>query len=98
MKRKKSPLDEKALEFFRRMGRKGGKIGGAKGGRRRMETMTAAARSAQAYQAGVQGGRPRVVDWDRVIELRAAGRPLKVIAKLMHCSVGTVCRITRVGA
>ena len=87
MKRKRPPLDEKALEFFRRTGRKGGK--------RSLETMTADERRARALHAGLAGGRPRTVDWDRVVELRAAGKSLKEIAKQMHCSVGQVCRITR---
>jgi hypothetical protein len=52
-------------------------------------------RSFFAYQAGVQGGRPRVVDWDKVVKLREASKSLKEIAAEMHCSVGTVCRIMR---
>lgn len=40
MTKRKAPLDDEMREFFRRMGRKGGKIGGAKGGRSSLRTMT----------------------------------------------------------
>jgi transposase len=85
MSKRKAPLDEKALAFFRRTGRKGGK--------RSLETMTKAARRARALRAGLAGGRPRVVDRERVIALRAAGKSLEEIAAAVHCSASTVSRI-----
>src|SRR5262245_22453938 len=50
---------------------------------------------ARAYAAGVFGGRPSTVDWDRVVRLRNAGRSLREIAGEVSCSIGTVCRILR---
>jgi hypothetical protein len=47
----KHPLSEEALAYFREQGAKGGKIGG----RRSLETMTAAERSARAKKAGLAG-------------------------------------------
>ena len=85
MSKRKAPLDEKALAFFRRTGRQGGK--------RSLETMTKAARRARALQAGLAGGRPRVVDRKRVVALRAAGKSLEEVAATVHCSVSTVSRI-----
>ena len=85
MSERKAPLDEKALAFFRRTGRKGGK--------RSLETMTVAGRRARAKNAGLAGGRPPVVDRKRVLELRAAGKTLAQVAVAAHCSFSTVCRI-----
>jgi DNA invertase Pin-like site-specific DNA recombinase len=85
MSKRKAPLDEKALAFFRRTGREGGK--------RSLETMTEAARRARALRAGLAGGRPRVVDRARVVAMRAAGKTLEEIATAVHCSVSTVSRI-----
>jgi hypothetical protein len=53
-------------EYFRRIGRKGGKIGG----KRSLETMTQAARTARAYKGGKQR---RKVDHARLLALRKAG-------------------------
>ena len=85
MSKRKPPLDEKALAFFRRTGRKGGK--------RSLETMTAKQRRARAKRAGLAGGRPPVVDRERVIALRAAGKTLEGIAAALRCSRSTVSRI-----
>jgi DNA invertase Pin-like site-specific DNA recombinase len=85
MSGRKPPLDEKALAFFRRTGRIGG--------RRSLETMTAAERKARAKHAGLAGGRPPVVDREKVIALRAAGKTLEEIATVLHCSRSTVSRI-----
>ena len=43
--------------------------------------------------AGCACGRPRALEWEKVVALRAAGKSLKEVAALMHCSIGTVCRI-----
>ena len=48
---KKPTLPAEALAYFRAQGAKGGKIGG----RRSLETMTAAERSARAKKAGLAG-------------------------------------------
>ena len=85
MSKRKPPLNEEALEFFRRTGRKGGK--------RSLETMTAAQRTARAKHAGMQGGRPRVVDRERVVALRKAGKTIVEVAAAARCSVSTVSRI-----
>lgn len=85
MSKRKPPLDEKALAFFRRTGRKGGK--------RSLETMTAAARTARAKLAGMAGGRPQRVNRNRVIALRTAGKSLAEVAAACRCSVSTVTRI-----
>jgi hypothetical protein len=50
MKRKLPP---EVLEFFRKQGAKGGKIGGSIGGKRSLETMTPEARIARAKKASV---------------------------------------------
>lgn len=85
MSKRKPPLDEKALAFFRRTGRKGGK--------RCLETMTAAERTARAKIGGAAGGRPVKVNRERVIALRTAGKPLAEVAAACRCSVPTVSRI-----
>ena len=94
MSKRKPPLDEKALEFFRRTGRKGGK--------RSLETMTKAERIARAHKASLaSGGRPRVLDWDKVRKLCAAGKSLAEVAAAVQCSVSAVSKImarTRKGA
>lgn len=46
-----APFPPEALAYFREQGAKGGKIGG----RRSLETMTAAARRARAQKAGLAG-------------------------------------------
>ena len=85
MSQRKPPLDEKALAFFRRTGRKGGK--------RSLETMTAAERKARAVRAGLAGGRPPVVNREKVIALRTVGKSLEEVAAALHCSISTVSRI-----
>jgi hypothetical protein len=47
----KKKLPSEVLEYFRRMGAKGGKIGGKIGGKRSLETMTPEERSARAKKA-----------------------------------------------
>jgi len=47
----KKKLPPEVLEYFRRMGAKGGKIGGRIGGKRSLETMTPEERSARASKA-----------------------------------------------
>ncbi len=49
MARKKLPPE--VLEYFRKQGAKGGKIGGSAGGKRSLETMTPEERSARAKKA-----------------------------------------------
>ena len=44
-------MPPEVLEFFRRQGARGGKIGGALGGKRSLETMTPAQRTARAKKA-----------------------------------------------
>ncbi len=96
MSKRKPPLDEQALEYFRRMGRKGGLKGGSKGGKRSLETMTRAERKERARTAGLAGGgRPRVVDRAKVLKLRKAGKPLKEIAAELDTSISTISRVLR---
>jgi hypothetical protein len=47
----KKRLPPEVLEYFRKQGAKGGKIGGSAGGKRSLETMTAEERSARAKKA-----------------------------------------------
>lgn len=53
--KKKSPLPDEALEFFRKQGARGGKIGG----KRSLVTMNAEQRSERARQAGKKSGEAR---------------------------------------
>jgi len=86
MSKRKPPLDEKALAFFRWAGRKGGK--------RRLETMTPEERSESARRARLLGGgRRRTVDRARVLGLRAEGKTLAEVAAAAHCSVSTAALI-----
>ena len=55
----KNKLPPEALDYFRKEGSKGGKIGGSKGGKRRMETMTPEARSAVAKKAAAKSAEVR---------------------------------------
>ena len=87
MSKRKPPLDERALAFFRRTGRKGGK--------RKLVTMTPEARIAQARKAGLAGGRPVEVDREKVIALRTGGAKLREVAAACRCSLATVVRIMR---
>jgi hypothetical protein len=72
-------------EYFRRIGRKGGKIGG----KRSLETMTQAARIARAYHGGKQR---RKVDRARLLALRKAGLTGREIAQELGVSEVTVWR------
>ena len=77
--------DEERREYFRRIGRKGGKIGG----KRSLETMTQAARTARAYRGGKQR---RKVDRAQVVVLRKAGMTGREIAAELGVSEVTVWR------
>jgi hypothetical protein len=57
MKRKKLPPD--VLKFFQDAGRKGGKRGGPIGGKRSLETMTPAERTARAKKAAAASAKVR---------------------------------------
>ena len=64
-----------ALEFFKEMGRKGGKIGG----KRSLETMTPGERQERARKGGLAGGRGRPkkslpVDLPEVIKGKARAK------------------------
>jgi DNA invertase Pin-like site-specific DNA recombinase len=87
--------DEERRKRWREWGRAGGKKGGAIGGKRRLETMSKAQRTALAYQAGVQGGRPVVIDHERVKALRAEGMKYREIAQEMGISLASVARILK---
>ena len=91
---KKKP-GENQREFLRRIGRQGGKNAAGAGGRATLESMTPAARIARAYNAGVQGGRPVVIDHAKVLELRAAGKKYREISKELAISMASVARIVR---
>jgi hypothetical protein len=65
-------------------------------GKRRLETLTQARRTILAYQAGVQGGRPRVIDHDKVRALRAQGLRHREIAAQLGISMPSVARILKV--
>ena len=56
-------LPSEVLEFFRRQGRKGGKLGGRKGGliggKRSLQTMTAEERQERARKAGLAAAAKR---------------------------------------
>jgi DNA invertase Pin-like site-specific DNA recombinase len=95
MKKHKASLDEQKREFFRRMGRNGGKIGGSKGGKAAAARMTAAARIARAYFAGKQGGRPRQLDHAKIVKLCESGKPPAEVAGLVGCGIATVYRVLR---
>lgn len=87
MSKRKPPLDEKALAFFRRNGRIGGK--------RALVTLTPEQRTARAKIGGAAGGRPVEVDRKKVIRLRTAGLKLREVAARCHCGMATVTRIMR---
>src|SRR5262245_16206018 len=99
MSKRKPPLDEKALEWFRRMGRKGGKIGGTKGGKASLVKMTKAAGIARARAAGlasVWARQPTVLERGRkVAELRAAGKSMAEIAAELGIGTSTAYQLAR---
>ena len=80
---------------LRKKRRKWGRAGGKVGGKRRLVTMTKAKRVHLAYIAGLQGGRPVVIDHEKVKELRAEGLKLREIAEQMKISIPSVSRILR---
>jgi len=65
---KRPPLPAEVLDYFRAQGAKGGKIGG----RRALETMTAAERSARARKAGLAGVAARRAKANKAKATRAA--------------------------
>jgi hypothetical protein len=64
-------------------------------GKRRLVTMTQAKRTALSYAAGVKGGRPRLIDRERMLELRAAGKLHREIAEELGVSMASVARILK---
>ena len=83
MSKGKPPLDERAREFFRRTGRAGGK--------RSLETMTKAERTARARKAAQARGRR--LDWDGILKMRSEGATTTAIAKAFGCSQSAVSKI-----
>ena len=84
-------ISEERWTFLGRIGKQGGRLGG----KRSLETVTRAARIAQAYNAGVQGGRPVRIDHAKVLELRDAGEMGREIAADLGISEPSVWRIPR---
>ena len=64
-------------------------------GKRRLVTMTQAKRTALSYVAGVKGGRPRLIDRERMLELRAAGKLHREISEALGVSMASVARILK---
>jgi hypothetical protein len=56
---RKHKLPAEVLEFFRKQGAKGGKSGGAQGGKKSLETMTPQERSARAKKAAAKSAEVR---------------------------------------
>jgi hypothetical protein len=83
MSRRKAPLDERAREFFRRTGRKGGK--------RSLETMTKAERTARARKAAQARGRR--LDWDGILKMRSEGATTTQVAEAFGCTQSAVSKI-----
>ena len=90
-------MTEKISDELREKRREWGRAGGQVGGKRRLETMTKAKRTALAYQAGVKGGKPRTIDHERVRELRKQGLKYREIAAKLGISMPSVARILREG-
>ena len=84
MSRRKAPLDERAREFFRRTGRKGGK--------RSLETMTKAQRTVRARKAAQARGRR--LDWEAILKMRAEGATVQEVADRFGCSISAVSKIS----
>jgi len=86
-----------------RTGRQGGLIagrkGGKKGGKRRLETMTAAARTAVAYDAALESGEVRHAAMMKravpVLKLVAEGVSKAEIAERLGIPLSTVYRLAR---
>lgn len=83
MSKRKPPLDERAREFFRRTGRQGGK--------RSLETMTQAERTARARKAAQARGRR--LDWQAILKMRAGGATVQEVAARFGCSISAVSKI-----
>jgi hypothetical protein len=64
-------------------------------GKRRLVTMSKAKRYHLAYVAGIQGGRPIVIDHARVKALRAEGLKLREIAEQLGISIPSASRILK---
>ena len=82
-------MSETPEELRARMSR-AGKIGG-----KRRLLWTKAKRYHMAYMAGIQGGRPVVIDHEKVKALRAEGLKLREIAERMNISIPSASRILR---
>ena len=63
-------------------------------GKRRLVTMTQAKRTALSYAAGVKGGRPRLIDRERMLELRAAGKLHRGVLEELNVSMASVTHRT----
>jgi hypothetical protein len=83
--KKNEKATEERRKFLRRIGRKGGKIGG----KRSLETLTQAARTARAFKAGRAS---RKVDPAKLLVLRKAGMTGREIAAELGVSQATVWR------
>jgi transposase len=57
--------------------------------------MTKAERTALSYAAGVKGGRPRLIDREKMLALRAAGKLQREIAEELGVSMASVARILK---
>jgi hypothetical protein len=86
-------VTDKTSNELRERRREWGRTGGQVGGKRRLETMTKAKRTALAYQAGIKGGKPRTIDHEKVKALRAAGMKHREIAEELGVSMASVARI-----
>ena len=83
MSKRKPPLDERAREFFRRTGRAGGK--------RSLETMTMAERTARARKAAQARGRR--LDWEAILKMRSEGATTVQVAEAFGCTQSAVSKI-----
>jgi DNA invertase Pin-like site-specific DNA recombinase len=63
--------------------------------KRRLVTMSKAKRYHIAYMAGIQGGRPTVIDHAKVRALREQGLKYREIAEQLGISMPSVARILR---
>jgi hypothetical protein len=68
---------------------------GKRGGKRRLETMTKAKRTALAYEAGIKGGAPRTIDREKVRKLRDQGLKHREIAAALGIGIASVGRILK---
>ena len=86
-------LKEKQRAWGRIGGKKGGQKGGRIGGKMSLRTMTPWERKVRAHKAGLKGGRPVVIDHEKVRALRAEGLKLREIAERLNISIPSVARI-----